>query len=311
MRIALHSLLFTGISSAFVGKQEHQDAADSPIAPRRAFDNTTFSGSRAHNEGPRPLHCIRSWLIYDSSTSAAVGSRAITMLQSSLETDAIPAMGTANVYTTIEGFPVARGTFTPQGSGFSITWKTATSTSWETITTGVWPISTPQCSRRNSSQRSEICEAYASEHGPRRSRKGLKWPPVWFDSVACPPATTSCTTPTGPSPSPGCTVEAVGAQLFYFPDLGIQTGHDGRYESVDVIHSFAPDVTFTSPTVYLSIEYLTAVSWECALDTICTYCSYGECTSTQSGNACSGRLIGTTESGPIISTSILLPTDEE
>lgn len=281
--------LICGTSNALVEIGERRDASNPSDNSSDDLSISLPPLTRLHDESPRPLHCLRSWAIYDSSTSAAIEVSSTTVLRSWLGFTEI-TLGTASVFTSINGVPVASGSFTPTATAFTKISKTETSVGREIITIGPWPERTPKCRSRCYAQRSKNCDEYLSDRGLLQTGTSSINSTAWFDSLACPLPGSTCMTL--PQPSASCVLGGNGVQIFYF---------NPRWNENDVTYSYAPDITFTSPYVYVSFDYLTAVSHEPGSGKVCSSCSYGRCTSTEIFTGASTYVVGTTETGPLVS----------
>lgn len=100
----------------------------------------------------------------------------------------------------------------------------------------------------------------------------------WFESLACPLPYTTCSTESGASPE--YHLGADEAHLFYFPE-SVGANKDSIDSSALVIHSYAPGITFTSPSVYVSFDSITAVSERKLPGSACSFCDYRSCVTTR------------------------------
>ena len=74
-----------------------------------------------------------------------------------------------------------------------------------------------------------------------------------------------------------CSVYGSNVQLFYFPPK--TTGASPPSENSNLpamVQSYAPGITFTSPSIYLSFDYLKAYSTTASLGTICRHCEFAD-----------------------------------
>lgn len=303
MRFAATFLFVARIANAFQPKKPHHDFAKEPDSARADSNNISVPLKDVHEDRPSPLHCIRSWLIYDSSAAAAVDIRTVEALRTRLDTITL-TLGTADVFTSIDGISVASGSFTPTKTQTAEILRTKPIFSRETITTGLLPKRRPSCSHVNYSQRSVICDAYLSSRGLRRNEYNVTAPYKWFDSLACPLPQTTCSYYS--ESSSRCLLGAHQAHLYYFPPGIRATGTDADKTPFGASHSYAPGVTFTYPSAYLSFDYITAAVELEHPRTVCPYCNYGSCGTTRIELQGTRSAIGTTQSGPVIGMSVVL-----
>lgn len=126
------------------------------------------------------LACLRSWSAYESSSQAAYTS---LISPCWLETSTIP-LGTADIFRTTDGIPVAKGRFRKTRLTSTNYWTSG----YREPTDGFsLPISTPSCGYNN-----KVCDNYLSDLGFRRNGTAVITPTASFDSVACPIPSTSC-----------------------------------------------------------------------------------------------------------------------
>jgi hypothetical protein len=110
----------------------------------------------------------------------------------------------------------------------------------------------------------------------------------------------------GPDDDPAnanCLITGQNVRLFYFPSatavVGNNTVNGSRGETV--VYSFAPNITFTSPSVYLSFDYLTAGGTFFGGDEMMSSCGTDGCFGSGLGGAM-GETAGSSVTGAIVST---------
>lgn len=277
------SAITTSLSSASLESKSDSALGGADPSPPRALQK--------RDRDSNVLHCIKRWSEYDSSTSAVVEICTTSVEQSWVDTTAL-TLGTAEVYTTTDGIPVASGNFTATKIITTTFWRTSTSLSWYPETTGKLPKATPRCRSRSYAERSEFCDSYLSGLGFRRDTTTIT-PSVSFDSSACPLPVRSCSTYT--ESYPGCFLGGGNAKLFYFPSFADSPG-------MVVYHSYADGITFTAPSIYLSFDYLAATSMGPFMGSGCSMCNYGACEGLDGGFQ-SMIPVGTTMSNQLIGRS--------
>lgn len=274
MRLMSYIALCSAFQNAMTARKPQHDPDSRPRPVFPAFANMSSPIPWFHAYRDKPLHCIRSWAIYDSSAVTAVESRTETILESSQDLDTV-TLGYADIYTEIDGFDVASGSFIPTAVITTPFEKTETITTVLQVTTGAWPNVTPRCSSVQFSDRSRICDSYLSSAGFRRDGSTFATPSAWFDSVACPLPYTTCST--GTTSTGDCFLQATDAVLYHFPDLHLTADNLPCGVSVEALYSFAPGLTLTSPEVVMSIGQLTTLSQPTPTNSPCSICNYGSC----------------------------------
>lgn len=260
---------YLALYNAVLAEHRRSNNVSRPVI--NGSDSISFRWQNFNASNARPLHCIRSWAIYEASTAAAIEVQ--TEYNTTLIRDTL-TLGNASVYTERDGFPVASGDYTSTALIVDTLYRTKTSPWMNTLTKGPWPQSTPRCKSLCYSDRSRTCDSYLSDAGFLRSGNSRAPPTVWYDSVACPLPYTTCTLDQA-APS-GCSVDATNAVLYYFG--APEHSSSGCDLSTDVWYSHLPGVTFTSPSIYISFGQLTATSKPWTDIFSCSMCNYGSCT---------------------------------
>lgn len=213
------------------------------------------------------------------------------------------ALGTADVYTTSNGIPVASGSFTPtEVVEATITYVTSTG-SWSTALPT--PLPTPRCSELSPAQCSLLYVSYLASLGLASNATVPSITPAPSNSPACPTFYYQPWSTCGSSSIPfsACELSGSNVRLFYFPP---QTTNDtGPYANTTapptVVQSYAPGITFTSPSVYLSFNSLQAFSILQPWTSSCLACGTTGCSQSWSYGQSSYSPIGTPITGALLS----------
>jgi hypothetical protein len=247
------------------------------------------------------LTCAASWSSYNASqpsTTSNFGSYTIYPTTTIVNTTAI--YGTGDVYTYSEGIPVARGTFTPTSTGNTVVFVTTNTSSYVTIPQ-TQTVTTPTCDF-SASDCSRLYASYVSSLGLAPNATIPEITPVPTNSPQCPyyyykPFTT-CYASTTTGVTADCKLYGNSVELFYFPS---QT--DGAPEpTAPPTYVYAPGTTFTSPSIYLSFDYLSGLrNIPGTVVNFCKTCDQGGCREMAAGAADSTSIEGTTVAGRILS----------
>jgi len=275
-------------------------AANTTVNATSPTGNDTYSAR---------LHCAESWSAYSASSSADVTY--ITSTVTSYDTtDAHLTYGTNKVYTTSNGIPVASGRFTRTSVVRTVLTITTTFEDIEGTTLHPSEVSaTPTCSPPSPSECSMLYVSYLNSLGLPANASVPSVTPAPTNSPACPeyyykPFST-CTTFLDTGADLGiCSVIGANAKLFYFPTktagaAATATGDRGTITPT-VVHSYAPGVTFTSPSVYLSFDTLSALSIVAGREYACTSCGWNGCQASAVGGGDALELIGTSTTGALL-----------
>lgn len=238
------------------------------------------------------LKCAKEWSSYDSLISANIFTGRETKTYHR-EKQTTLTYGTGKVYTSSAGIPVAHGTFTSTSFVVTVVTVTKTSTNWPLRTTGTARTQkTPTCSSLLWPDCSRLYSSYISSLGLPWNATVPSIDPPPFNSPACSiynyQPWTSCHYST--EVDPGCSVSADNVQLFYFEP----TTSKAHASVTDiVVHTFAPGTTFSSPSIYLLFNNLTAAAAYYGVDRYCTTCAYGNCVTSELVGAAAMATIGT------------------
>jgi len=95
-------------------------------------------------------------------------------------------------------------------------------------------------------------------------------------------------------------------QLFYFPSKTA----NASITAGPVVQSYAPGVTFTSPSIYLSFDYLSAMSEIGAKESVCSRCGANGCVTYGVGGGDAREYRGTSIAGALLSECNLAATTQ-
>ncbi|KAK4892325.1 hypothetical protein LTR27_009159 [Elasticomyces elasticus] len=172
--------------------------------------------------------------------------------------------GTDNVYTTLDGVPIASGNFTPTAVVREMV--TTTTSTYSMLTTTINDArtsTTPSCSTSDISPSdcSLLYVSYIHSLGLASNATVPRITPAPTNSPQCSAyyykPWSSCYTRTGQDGGL-CSVGGVNVQLFYFPPT--TANGNATKSNATMVQSYAPGITFTSPSIYLSFDYLLASS---------------------------------------------------
>ena len=169
--------------------------------------------------------------------------------------------GSGHVYTTVDNIPVASGKFSPT-KVLNTTVYSTTSTEIDSLTTVTPNVSTPSCSRLGPSDCSLLYNSYVQSLGLAPNASVPSITPAPTNSPACPEyyykPWSSCSY--WYDNVQGCLISGANVQLFYFPSKTTNGTQSHNITASPVVQSYAPGITFTSPSIYLSFDYLSAIS---------------------------------------------------
>ena len=254
--------------------------------------------------------CAESWAKYESVTTRISTVVVVTSLHTTISISTVDLKyGTAKVYNTVSGIAVARGTFTPTKTvrmALDVTEISASSTSH--IRYASPTTSKPSCSSIAPSECSLLYDAYVKSYNTPGDTAVPDITPIPSNSPACPAyyyrPWTSCTSWRDPgSESGACTVQGNNVQIFYWPPKNVSN----LQINATVTQSYAPGVTFTSPSIYMSFDYLAAIVLLPGSAMACTACgkfpdgSGWGCASTTTDDGDGLMTAGTSTTGVLLS----------
>ncbi|KAK3615509.1 hypothetical protein LTR56_026551 [Elasticomyces elasticus] len=264
--------------------------------------NTSLEGSLS-----RWQTCAESWSSYESIQDADVTFITTTYTTVSGQTANV-TYGTGDVYTTLGGIPVVSGNFTPPKVVRTVINITTTSSTWNVLTKNdPRTTETPACSSISPSECSLLYDSYLHSLGLPSNASVPSITPAPTNSPACPAyyykPWSSCTHYRDSGTDLGtCYVEGANVQLFFFPP---QTANGTAAPNATVVQSYAPGITFTSPSIYMSFDYLSASSGVAAMEWACSQCGslsngWG-CEASAVGGGNGKQIKGTSTAGALLS----------
>lgn len=213
--------------------------------------------------------CSREWdEYYKNVYSPNVRNVLVTSTLSEIATLNI-TYGTGSVYTTRASIPVASGNFTPTRTALRILNVTSTiEFNQETTFNRELVNATPKCATLGPKECSSLYVSYISSLGLTSNASVPSITPAPSNSPPCPTyyykPFTSCYSKFATSYANDCTILGNSVQLFYFPEETSFAALDGQDASAPLttppplVYEYAPGTTFTSPSVYLKFDYLSA-----------------------------------------------------
>ncbi|KAK5732260.1 hypothetical protein LTR17_010706 [Elasticomyces elasticus] len=283
-------------------------SAEATYANSTTFGNT-FGAQNTSLEGSLSQWqtCAESWSSYESIQDADVTFITTTYTTVSNQTTNV-TYGTGDVYTTLGGIPVVSGNFTPTKVVRTVIDITTTSSTWNVVTKNdPRTTKTPACSSISPSQCSLLYDSYLHNLGLPSNASVPSITPAPTNSPACPAyyykAWSSCTHYRDSGTDLGtCYVEGANVQLFFFPP---RTANGTAAPNATVVQSYAPGITFTSPSIYMSFDYLSASSGVAAMEWACSQCGslsngWG-CEASAVGGGNGKQIKGTSTAGALLS----------
>ncbi|KAM3422086.1 hypothetical protein BST61_g2462 [Cercospora zeina] len=255
--------------------------------------------------------CSNSWSSYRSRSSANVVWKYVTTTMYEVLTTSL-TYGRGDVYSTEPAYkiPVAHGNFTPTSTAQRVLNITST-VKWATQSTRNQNLTkaTPTCDLLKPKECSKLYVDYISSLGLPYNASVPKVTPAPTNSPPCPdyfykPFST-CQKSFVTSYANDCTIMGNSVKLFYFPTQSTTPTQDPSAtitKPPEVIYEYAPGTTFTSPSIYLKFDYLSAERVVNADDAIyCTECDQTGCTTSGVDGGQSRKVEGTSIAGQLIS----------
>ncbi|KAI5361526.1 hypothetical protein Slin14017_G082590 [Septoria linicola] len=260
--------------------------------------------------------CSSSWSRYSSRQSKNVVVKLITStIYTALSTKL--TYGTGDVYTTdsIYNIPIANGNFTATSTGKRFLNITSTiETNVDVTLNSTLAKATPTCSLIKPKECSRLYDSYISSLGLPFNASVPDITPVPANSPPCPtwfykPFST-CTKSFVTSYPNDCTILGNSVQLFYFPTQTITADADPTSSDAlatittppAVIYEYAPGTTFTSPSIYLKFDYLSAERLSQGNDAaVCSVCDKLGCRQQAVDGGQEWSIEGTSIEGQIVS----------
>jgi hypothetical protein len=255
------------------------------------------------------LTCAASWSSYNATLpTITTDFGSYTTYPRTTLINTTEVYGTGDVYTTREGIPVASGDFTPTLTINTVVTVVTTTSSY--VTKSHPPATnTPSC-KFSPADCSKLYVSYISSLGLPPNASIPEITPAPANSPPCPgyyykPFST-CYQSTQ-SATEDCKLYGNSVELFYFPSRT-----DGAPEpTAPPTYSYAPGVTFTSPSIYLSFDYLSGLrNIPNTVQPVCVTCNQKGCNTNALGGGDATAYEGTTITGRILSKSLLIFPDE-
>ncbi|GAB1743940.1 hypothetical protein NU219Hw_g984t1 [Hortaea werneckii] len=274
----------------------------------------TFAGSRPKNDTndyDALSKCAASWSSYNAFTSSDV-TYLDTTSTSIQHTHTRLTQGTGAVYTTRDGIPVASGSFRPTKVVKSQIVITSSTT--ENVPSTQHPASfnaTPSCPSIKPKKCSSLYSAYLDSLGLPSNASIPAITPAPSNSPPCPQyyfrPSSSCSYYRDDVDS-SCYISGQSVQVFYFPPKTANGSDVPASITSAVVQEYAPGITFTSPSIYLSFDYLSGERLLPASHSICVTCGpeYEGCESYAVGGGNAREYQGTSIAGALLT---LAPED--
>ena len=245
--------------------------------------------------------CAASWASYELLLTPPYNTETTSTYITEIAADL--TFGDGDVYTAFDNIPVASGSFAPT----AILQTTIYSTTFMEVYALITPIptiSSPPCSSLAPSDCSLLYDSYVQSLGLPPNATVPSLTPAPTNSPACPDyfyqPQTSCSY--WRETVQDCSVSGANVQLFYFPPKTANaTDQVQNITAGPVVKSYAPGITFTSPSIYLSFDYLSAISGIAALESGCSSCDSNGCKAHMVGGGNGISYAGTSIAGALLS----------
>ncbi|KAI9685107.1 MAG: hypothetical protein M1820_010839, partial [Bogoriella megaspora] len=228
-----------------------------------ALSNTSFAAGDLSSA----VVCGSSYLAYTSSTKSWYKNQGNTTKYQTKTITASITQGTGDVYTTIDGIPRVSGNFTPTVTSTYTTIYTSISVARgnEPPPTNGSALASPTCSVGVDECRALYTSYFNSLGIPTDATTVPSITPAPTNSPPCGDfvlrPNSNCVISKVPPGS--CTLSGQNVEVFFFPPGTAPSNGT-------VVQSYAPGVTFTSPSVYLSFDALWAYSTLVGADKFCS-----------------------------------------
>ncbi|KAI7161833.1 hypothetical protein KC349_g2551 [Hortaea werneckii] len=269
----------------------------------------TFAGFRPKNDTNDDFaalsKCAASWSSYKAFTSSDV-TYIDTTSTSIQHTHTHLTQGTGAVYTTRDGIPVASGSFRPTKVVKSQIVITSSTT--ENAPSTQHPASfdaTPSCPSIKPKKCSSLYSAYLSSLGLPSNASIPAITPAPTNSPPCPQyyfrPSSSCSYYQD-NVDNSCYISGQSVQVFYFPPKTANGSDVPTSITSAVVQEYAPGITFTSPSIYLSFDYLSGQRLLPASQSICVTCGpeYEGCETYGVGGGNALKYQGTSIAGALL-----------
>ncbi|KAI6855073.1 hypothetical protein KC323_g8517 [Hortaea werneckii] len=282
-----------------------------PKEPSVQPTSTGFRPNNDTNDFAALSKCAASWSSYDAFTSTDL-TYPLTTSTSIQHTHTRLTQGTGAVYTTRDGIPVASGSFRPTKVVKSQI--VITSSTIEYITSTQHPASfnaTPSCPSIKPKKCSSLYSAYLSSLGLPSNASIPAITPAPTNSPPCPQyyfrPNSSCSYYQDDVDS-SCYISGQSVKVFYFPPQTANGSDVPTSITSPVVQEYAPGITFTSPSIYLSFDYLSGQRLLPATQSTCVTCGpeYEGCVTYGVGGGNALEYQGTSIAGALLT---LAPED--
>ncbi|RMY59666.1 hypothetical protein D0863_11856 [Hortaea werneckii] len=282
-----------------------------PKEPSVQPTSTGFRPNNDTNDFAALSKCAASWSSYDAFTSTDL-TYPLTTSTSIQHTHTRLTQGTGAVYTTRDGIPVASGSFRPTKVVKSQIVITSSTT--EYITSTQHPASfnaTPSCPSIKPKKCSSLYSAYLSSLGLPSNASIPAITPAPTNSPPCPQyyfrPSSSCSYYQDDVDS-SCYISGQSVKVFYFPPQTANGSDVPTSITSPVVQEYAPGITFTSPSIYLSFDYLSGQRLLPATQSTCVTCGpeYEGCVTYGVGGGNALEYQGTSIAGALLT---LAPED--
>jgi len=276
----------------------HHSGKALSVATGKAGNNTIDYASVAQ--------CAASWSSYQAFTSTDITRVPIVVTSFNTTTTEL-TYGANDVYTTRSGVPVASGSFTPTKVVQTVLNITSSTTTHLRTTQNPARFSaSPTCSSVSPSDCSLLYVSYLQSLGLSSNASVPSITPAPSNSPHCPKyhykTTTGCNYWNDYGGGLGtCYVSGANVQLFYFPSKTANASNGTSITTGPIVQSYAPGVTFTSPSIYLSFDYLSAMSEIGAKESACSSCGPNGCVTHAVGGGNAREYRGTSIAGALLS----------
>lgn len=273
--------------------------------------------------------CSSSWSSYSSRQSKnVVVTKITTTFYNALTTNI--TYGTGDVYSTAPGYgiPIARDNFTATSTGqrvYNIT-STQIMNVDKTLNTTL-AKATPTCSLITPDECSKLYVSYIASLGLPKNASVPDITPAPANSPPCPTyyykPFSSCSNSFVTSYPNDCTIMGNSVKLFYFPSQTTTSTETVNVSATitappKVVYEYAPGTTFTSPSIYLKFDYLSAERLSQGNDAvICSVCDKNGCRETGVDGGQERNVEGTSIEGQLVTlapeevSSIVLNYNEQ
>ncbi|KAI6824909.1 hypothetical protein KC332_g8285 [Hortaea werneckii] len=305
---SLGSYIRAGLAYSDANTTELKTTSKEPSVQPTA---TGFRPNNDTNDFAALSKCAASWSSYDAFTSTDL-TYVLTISTSTQLTKKHLTQGTGAVYTTRDGIPVASGSFRP--TKVVMSQIVITSSTTEYVTSTQHPANfnaTPSCPSIKPKKCSSLYSAYLSSLGLPSNASIPAITPAPTNSPPCPQyyfrPSSSCSYYQDDVDS-SCYISGQSVKVFYFPPQTANGSDVPTSITFPVVQEYAPGITFTSPSIYLSFDYLSGQRLLPATQSTCVTCGpeYEGCVTYGVGGGNALEYQGTSIAGALLT---LAPED--